>query len=79
MMSKQGDTLQGVALTQAGALKTTGDFKDATTFHCHADGSLKVLWIDDSTETLAFVAGDAFPIKAKAIEITTGTFSIGYD
>ena len=80
MISKQGRTLQGVALSQGNAFKTTGIFLDATTFHCNLDGSVKVTYLDGKDETYTVVKGEAFPINgAKQIEIVTGTFSIGYD
>lgn len=79
MISKQGDTLQGVTISQGNAQKDSGVYKDATTFYCHADGALKLTWIDDSVSTLSWVKGDSFPVLAKSIEITSGTFSIGWD
>jgi len=79
MISKQGRTLAGVGLTQGNIQKTSGVHTGATTFHCHADGSVKLYWVDGTDETFPFVAGDAFPVKCKAIEVISGTFSIGYD
>ncbi len=79
MMSKQGDTLQGVALTQGNVQKTSGIHADATTFHCHTDGTLKFFWLDGTAASFPFVAGDAFPVKCKAVEVTGGSFSVGFD
>jgi len=79
MLSKQGQTLQGVGLTQGNIQKSSGIYKGATTFHCHTDGSLKIHWVNDASTTFSFVAGDAFPINCKAVEVTAGSFSIGFD
>jgi len=79
MMSKQGDTLQGVSLTQGNVQVIAGTFLDATTFHCHADGTLTFNWLDKNSDTYPFVAGDAFPVKCESIVVATGTFSIGFD
>jgi hypothetical protein len=79
MISKQGETLQGVGLTQGNIQVTSGVFLDATTFHCHANGTVEFTWVDDSKNTYPFVAGDSFPLRAKSIKVVTGTFSIGFD
>ena len=80
MISKQGRTLQGVALSQGNAFKTTGVFLDATTFHCNADGDIEATFLDGKKETFTVKAGDAFPVNgAKQLEIKSGTFSIGFD
>ena len=79
MISKQGRTLGGVGLSQGNTKVTAGVFKSATTFHCHADGSIDVTWLDDTIQNIPFVAGEAFPIACKSIKVSAGTFSIGYD
>ena len=79
MISKQGRTLQGVGLTQGNIQKSDGLYEGATTFHCHTDGTLKIHWVNGASESFSFVAGDAFPISCKAVEVTAGTFSIGFD
>ena len=79
MKSKQGDSLNGVGLSQGNTQVTSGTFKDATTFYCHADGDLKFKWADGTSDTYSWVKGDNFPVFATAIEVVSGTFSVGYD
>lgn len=79
MISAQGVTLQGVGLKQGNIQKSDGVYPGASTFHCHTDGTLKIFFKDGTAESFSFVAGDAFPIACKAIEITAGSFSIGND
>lgn len=79
MISKQGDTLQGVSLTQGNIVRTDGTFKGATTFHCASDGDLTFTFVDGNTTTASFVAGDSFPFNAVSVTIDSGIFNIGYD
>lgn len=79
MKSNNGDTLQGVALTQGFIQLTSGTYSNRTTFHCHEDGDIILTFDDATTQTVSLVAGDAFPFYAKTIEISTGTFSLGVD
>lgn len=70
---------QAVILQQGFAFVTSGTFNNPSGFHCHADGGATVTWLDGSTQNITAVAGDAFPIRCKSIEITSGTWSINQD
>ena len=81
MMSKQGDTLQGVTLTEGNTAisEVVKVFLKPTSIECIADGSVKVIWNSGILQPLAFGVGKANPINCKSIEIVSGTFNIGYD
>jgi len=80
MISGQGTTLGGVGLKKGFIQVTTGTFRGATTFHCHADGNLLVKFEGvDAPVSYPWVVGDAFPIVCESITVSTGTFSIGHD
>lgn len=81
MMGKQGDTLQGVCLTEGNtAVSTAGQvFLEPTAVECIADGQLKVTWKSGTIQPIAMSVGKANPINCKSVEIISGTFNIGYD
>ena len=81
MMSKQGDTLQGVCLTEGNtAVDTVGAvFNNPTSIECIADGQIKITWNSGAVQPIAMSVGKANPINCKSIEIVSGTFNIGYD
>lgn len=68
-----------ITLTQGNVKVTSGTYPNATVFECIADGNLIVTWHDGTTETIAFTAGQSDYIDAKSVEVSTGTFNIGYD
>lgn len=79
MISKQGQTLQGVGLTQGNIQVGSGVFAGATTFYCHTAGDIKATFADDSSKTISLTAREAFPIVCKSLEVVSGSFSIGFD
>ena len=79
MISKQGRTLNGVGLTQGNINRTDGVFPGATTFYCVDDGGLKFTFNDGTFEEILFTKGQSFPVNCKSIEISDGTFHIGFD
>ena len=57
---------------------TTGTFKPEVV-HCDADGDLTVTWLDATTSTESFVAGEDRDTKGRvtSVAIVSGTFSFG--
>lgn len=79
MISKQGQTLQGVGLTQGNIQVSSGEFLGATTFYCHVAGDVEATFIDTTTKTISLTAREAFPIVCKSLKVVSGSFSIGFD
>ena len=83
MISKQGQTLSFIGLSEGHMAKTSGVYKGATTFYCLVAGSLTFKYNNaDSSrnETVDFTAGREFGVKnLESAEIVTGTFDIGFD
>ena len=80
-MGKQGDTLQGLCLTEDNtAQNTVGKvFLEPTAVECIADGQLKITWKSGAIQPVAFSTGKANPINCAKVEILAGTFNIGFD
>ena len=84
MISRQGDSLGQLGLSEGNINVTAGIFKGATTFHCVADGTLGFKYnSQDSTrpdDIQAFIAGDSFGVKnLDYMKVITGTFHICFD
>ena len=79
MRSKQGDLIQGVALTQGNIDVTTGTFKSASTVECVLDGDITLNFADGTSKTTTFTAGRANPVDCVSVTIVSGTWVIGFD
>jgi hypothetical protein len=81
MMSQQGDTLQGLCLTEDNtAVNTVGKiFVNPSAIECIADGQIKIVWGSGAILPIGMSVGKANPIRCRSIEIVSGTFNIGYD
>lgn len=79
MKSKQGLTLNGIAMTEGNVGKTSGTFNGATGVRCVVNGTVTVTWHSGTTQVLTLTAGQERYIDCKSIAVTTGTFDIGFD